>query len=136
MYMQVKEQEEVSTPKKGKKRGPSRGIFSETTKAELRASAGGFFTTMETLYNMAPVKLVRLAVVVWLGYTSRKYAASFSEYCNQLAHGMSNPSLVFKAHLNNGQVQKIYVKKKKSTNACKETLNYSEVKKSSDTLVV
>ena len=103
-HMQVKEQEEVSTPKKGKKRGPSRGIFSETTKAELRASAGGFFTTMETLYNMAPVKLVRLAVVVWLGYTSRKYAASFSEYCNQLAHGMSNPSLVFKAHLNNGQV--------------------------------
>ena len=120
-HMQVKEQEEVSTPKKGKKRGPSRGIFSETTKAELRASAGGFFTTMETLYNMAPVKLVRLAVVVWLGYTSRKYAASFSEYCNQLAHGMSNPSLVFKAHLNNGQVQKQNVKKKKSTNECKRT---------------
>jgi hypothetical protein len=49
------------------------------------------------------------------------YAASFSEYCNQLAHGMSNPSLVFKAHLNNGQVQKKNVKKKKSTNACKRT---------------
>jgi len=97
--------DQVPTPtKKGKKRGPSRGMLTQYQKEQLRASVGGLWTAWQVIYNMLPIKLLRLVVVVWLGYSFRKYADDFSDYCNQLAVGMSNPSLVFKAHLNNGQV--------------------------------
>ena len=99
-----KEEEEEPAPKKGKKRGPTRGLFTTQQKEQLRASMGGLFKAFDSLYNLFPVKLMRLVLVIWIGYTARQYADSFNQYCQQLAHGMSNPSLVFKAHLNNGQV--------------------------------
>jgi dolichyl-diphosphooligosaccharide--protein glycosyltransferase len=95
---------EEPSPKKGKKRGPTRGLLTQYQKEQLRASVTGLLDAFRGFYEMVPIKLVRLILVVWLGYTARKYADDFSNYCNQLAVGMSNPSLVFKAHLNNGQV--------------------------------
>jgi len=89
---------------KGKKRGPARGLLTQQQKEALQASMGSLFTVLESYYNKLPMKMVRLALVVYLGYTSRKYAEEFTKYCEQLAHGMSNPSLVYKAHLNNGQM--------------------------------
>mmetsp|Transcript_79005 Transcript_79005/g.115711 ORF Transcript_79005/g.115711 Transcript_79005/m.115711 type:complete len:978 (-) Transcript_79005:116-3049(-) len=97
----TKEEEE---PKKGKKRGPVRGMLTQGQKDQLCASIGSLVTALEGFYNLLPMKLARLALVVYLGYTSRHYAGEFTTYCEQLAHGMSNPSLVFKAHLNNGQM--------------------------------
>jgi len=99
-----KEVVEEPSPKKGKKRGPTRGLLTQYQKEQLRASVTGLLDAFRGFYEMVPIKLVRLILVVWLGYTARKYADDFSNYCNQLAVGMSNPSLVFKAHLNNGQV--------------------------------
>jgi len=100
----AKEEEDTASPKKGKKRGPSRGMMSQRQKEEMQKAVGGSIASFYAVYNSLPFRLLRLAAVLWLGYNSRKYAEEFSNYCNQLAHGMSNPSLVFKAHLNNGQV--------------------------------
>jgi dolichyl-diphosphooligosaccharide--protein glycosyltransferase len=98
------EEEQESASKKSKKRGPSRGIISQRQKEEMQKAMGGSIAAFYAVYDSYVVRILRIAAVLCLSYTVRKYADDFSAYCNQLAHGMSNPSLVFKAHLNNGQV--------------------------------
>jgi len=60
----VEEEEEEETPKKGKKRGAKRGLFSQQQKDELRSAIGGMISTFETLYNMMPVRLARYVLRV------------------------------------------------------------------------
>jgi dolichyl-diphosphooligosaccharide---protein glycosyltransferase len=98
------EEEQESPAKKGKKRGPSRSIISQRQKEDMQKAMGGSIEAFYSVYDSYVVRMLRLAAVLLISYTVRKYADDFSAYCNQLAHGMSNPSLVFKAHLNNGQV--------------------------------
>eukprot|EP00286_Rhodomonas_abbreviata_P008919 CAMPEP_0181337548 /NCGR_PEP_ID=MMETSP1101-20121128/28083_1 /TAXON_ID=46948 /ORGANISM="Rhodomonas abbreviata, Strain Caron Lab Isolate" /LENGTH=952 /DNA_ID=CAMNT_0023448061 /DNA_START=124 /DNA_END=2982 /DNA_ORIENTATION=+ len=77
--------------------------LSDKTKAELASLYDKVAGVLWTLYQLVPVRLARLVLAAYLCYAVRPYAAEFNEYCRRLAQGMSNPSIVYKAQLNNGQ---------------------------------
>ena len=47
-------------------------------------------------YESFPAKIARIVFAIFFVYYLRPYALEFKSYCHQLAHGMSNPSIVFK----------------------------------------
>lgn len=77
--------------------------LSESTKKELGAAYEKAESLFFLLYNSIPGRLVRVVLAVYMCYAVRPYAVEFNEYCRRLAQGMSNPSIVYKAQLNNGQ---------------------------------
>ena len=54
-------------------------------------------------YNLQPVKLVRYALAAWIAVRSVPTYFGFHAYSHQLAQGMSQPTIMYKGRLQNGE---------------------------------
>ncbi|EKX35244.1 hypothetical protein GUITHDRAFT_118589 [Guillardia theta CCMP2712] len=100
------EESDQDKKKSGKaKKGASRASWlSESTKEQFNQMYSMGESLSSVFYESFPAKIARIVFAIFFVYYLRPYALEFKSYCHQLAHGMSNPSIVFKAHTNNGQV--------------------------------
>jgi len=60
-------------------------------------------TKIIELYNLSLVRLVRKIVAVGIVYGVAMNVLDFYNYCQQMAEGLSHPSIMFQAKLQNGQ---------------------------------
>jgi len=92
------------TPKDKKKKKST----PETATTKASSSSGGIGDLLETkvneVNNLPFVKLLRKVIACALVYIVVKYTPDFHTYTQQMAHGLSNPSLMFQARLGNGEI--------------------------------
>jgi dolichyl-diphosphooligosaccharide--protein glycosyltransferase len=71
--------------------------------AELAGSATQTKAKFMNLFNSKPSLLIRLAVGAYLIYAGRPKVQEFYKYSHEMAEAMSQPSIMFKATLRNGE---------------------------------
>jgi len=62
-----------------------------------------FQNQLDKVWETTPVKLMRMAMAALALMAVWGYCAQFNEYSQQMSWGMSNPSIMFKAQMRNGQ---------------------------------
>jgi len=72
-------------------------------KERLVSSANNIKKSALTMYNFRLTLLVRIALGVWAVRWAQPKTTEFQKYCHQLAESLSQPSIMFKARLNNGR---------------------------------
>ena len=98
-----KDKKEGKKEKEAKVVKRSKVGLSDQTKKELAAAYSKVEAVGGLLYCSIPGRLLRVMLAAYMCYAVRPFAKEFNDYCRQLALGMSNPSIVYKANLQNGQ---------------------------------
>jgi len=71
--------------------------------AQLHATLSSIARAASNLYNLRVICILRIALGVYLFNQARPMAKEFYKYSHQLSESLSQPSIMFKARLNNGQ---------------------------------